>query len=704
MSRIQFFRHWVSFLKKSRIWVDIIGVLLSFFVFIYFSPPEVLNENPATGGDTGSHFWPLVTLVKEGLPNFQVRVWNPGNLGGEPHLTHYFPLPYFVMAFLSLFTTLGRAFNIGTILPLAAMPICIYFCFRGLRARFPIPLLATVAGISFLYNESFSMWGGNALSTLAGQFAHMYALCFFLLGIGSLAWEMGKKKFPWISVFMFAGVLLSHFYVALYLPVVFICFLFFERTQDFKTRLRTLAITAGLSNALSAWFVIPMLHNAKWNTAFGLKWSGAQLFNEAFPTIFWPFAFFTGAYLVYYLLMAFIKQPQIERENKLIVPLMTFLILVSVGYYFIFPPLGLVDVRIFPVLQMVLCFFGALAVGLLMNKYLAKVWVWFFTIPLALVGIWWGGQQIFNFPHWMKWNYSGWEAKNAYPDLVQLSKSIKGDFSQPRVVYENSELSNVAGTMRVFEMLPYFANRSTLESVYMQATILAPAAFYIQALASKTPSCPFPNYQCTSINLSQLEFYFPLMGVSDLILISEEAQAQASKLTFLQKQGDYGLWHHYHSTKPAPLVDVLRQPPQTIPSGNFKAEFYSWFLRYTGREPFLLVNDSKDTSKVFSAIASNEECHPTLEVDFSEMKLKTDCPGKFHYLKFAFHSTWKTSTKDELYLLSPGFIGIIPSQNEVHFKWGQHWLWTLSNTISWLTLLSIIAMTLKRFVPARRKS
>ncbi|MEZ0392158.1 MAG: hypothetical protein ACAH59_08090, partial [Pseudobdellovibrionaceae bacterium] len=574
--------------------------------------------------------------------------------------------------------------------------------FRGLKARFPIPILATVASLSFLYNESFSMWGGNSLSTLAGQFAHLYAFNFFLLAIGALQFELSRKRFPWISSFLLGAVLLSHFYVALYLPLVFLCFLFFEKTESFQARFKKLLL-AGLSAlGLAAWFVIPMLHNAKWNTAFGLKWSGAKLFQEAFPLIFWPFAFLAGLFCLLFLAFAFLKRDFIERETQLILPLLIFLILGSVIYYFIFPPLGLVDIRIFPALQMSLCFFAALAVGLFLNRMLPQTWVLFLTVFLVLIGLWWPFRQIHNFSPWMKWNYSGWQSKEAYSDLKNLSRDLQGSLSDPRVIYENSDLSNIAGSMRVFEMLPYFANRSTMESVYMQATILAPAAFYLQALISKTPSCPFPNYQCTGYNLSQLKFYMPLMGISQLILISPEVRNQAGRLDFLDFKDQYGIWYLYDSKIPTALVEVLREAPRFIPEKNFKSEFYNWFLAYTGQEPFLVVAPEKDQPRILQSVG-HQECHANVTVDFRQIKLTTDCPGRFHILKFAFHSTWKASTGDSLYLMSPGFIGFIPSQSEVTLTWGRHWLWTLSDLFSWLVLLSLLVIWAKSWMRNRRE-
>lgn len=702
MTKLKFFRQWIRFLLKARPVTDIIVVLMSLAVFFYYAPIEILGDQPATGGDTGSHYWPLVTLVKEALPNWQIRVWNPGNLGGEPHLTHYFPLPYLLMAFLSLFMPLATAFNVGTILPVAIFPLCVYACFRLWRIRFPIPALATVASLAFLYNESFSMWGGNALSTLAGQFAHLYAYCFFLIGLGAMGSAMADKRFPWLATFSFAAVLISHFYVALFLPVVYLCFLTFERTEGFTVRLKKLFLSGVGALLLSAWFVIPMLHNSKWNTAFGLKWSGSQLLQEAFPQLFWPFAVLVGLLLVVFGIRR-LRFQNPEREWQVLFPLVISTFLIGIGYYFVFPPLGLVDIRVLPTLQLFLCLLSAVLLGLGMRRFLASPWRWFWVIPLATITIFWTNQQIKNFPYWMKWNYSSWSAKGAYQDLKKLSDQVRGDFSQGRIIYENSDLSNTVGSMRVFEMLPYFANRSTYESVYMQATVLAPAAFYLQALISKTPSCPFPNYQCTSYSVPRVQGYLSLMGISDLILISDEVRSQANQASFLKNEGDFGLWHLYHSDLPAQLVDVMKTSPVWVSEKDFKATFYTWFLNYQPQTPFQVVAEQEDQTRILAAV-SNQECHPQVKVDFNQIELETDCVGKFHILKFAFHSTWKVSSGDELFLTSPGFIGLIPSTSKVTLTWGHHWLWTLSNAISWLAFAALLAVfSRQRFKSFQKK-
>ena len=220
----------------------------------------------------GSHFWPLYTLVNYGIPNFSLRTWNPGNLGGEPHLLHYFPLPYLMIAGLSTFVPLGMAFNFGTVFPIIALPICVYVCLRGLSLRFPMPLLGAVGSLLFVYNESYSMWGGNTLSTLAGQFAHGYALCFFLIGTALLSRSLsGACSLGWSGV-AFAAVSASHGYVALIVPFCYFVLVFFPVDPlacSFQERLRRGAVSAMYGVLLSLWCVVPMVSNAPWTTPYG---------------------------------------------------------------------------------------------------------------------------------------------------------------------------------------------------------------------------------------------------------------------------------------------------------------------------------------------------------------------------------------------------------------------------------------------------
>ncbi len=127
--------------KRAEWLVDGLSLAVLTGYILYQYSWLVLNPGPATGGDTGSHFWTLWSLVHHGISSGVLRPWNPGNMGGEPILLHYFPFSFLLMWVLALFVPIGMAFNLGTMLWAVFFPISMYACLRGTGNRFPIPIL-----------------------------------------------------------------------------------------------------------------------------------------------------------------------------------------------------------------------------------------------------------------------------------------------------------------------------------------------------------------------------------------------------------------------------------------------------------------------------------------------------------------------------------------------------------------------------------
>jgi len=689
-------------LKSLTRYLDfaLLGALL--FLFVRLCPKEILNALPATGGDTGSHFWPLQVLVEQGLPNFSVRSWNPGNLGGEPHFVHYFPLPYLLMALLSIVFPIGTSFNLGTYIPVLFFPLSAYFAARLMKLRWPTPILFSLAATYCVMNTGYNMWGGNILSTLAGQFAHLYALNFILLGVGAATYELRKGKRPLFTALFFSCVVISHSYIMLGIPLFVPAFLLLKSSRSRWEVFRFFLIAGCGTFLLSVWFLLPMLENAKWTTPFSMVWISKKLYREAFPALLDPILWAGSAGVL--LLCARRAWKELSALLIWLVPAVGYL-----GYYFIFPKLGLVDIRALPqsVLFMALASATAFGSGLRwLSPSLTAI-----LLPLIFgASIWPLREAAKEGEGWMRWNYSGWEAKKLNPERAGLSEELRGNFSEGRVAYEHSDLSRAAGTERVFEMLPYFASRATLESLYMQATILSLPVYFLQSEISRHPSCPFPELKCVHPTLKRARAHLNLLGVTDLILVDKDLLKQADASPWLKKKSSFTPWIHYQNLDNPKLVEVLNQSP-AISAGQFKKEFYDWFLVYNGTQRHLLsLNDSNIREpqtlpfQLEAATSDVSNCSPTVAVDFRGLSLKTDCPGKLHLLKFAFHSTWRASTGDDLFLLSPGYIGIIPSESEVRLTWGASKAWQISGYISLVSyVLAILCLGLRARPSLRSK-
>lgn len=680
--------------------IDLLGLLLVSAFLIFHLPVDVLNSLPATGGDMGSHFWPLYVLKNEGFAyllklldpryfgeqSLYLRLWNPGNLGGEPVLLHYFPLPFMVMAIMSFFMDLGTAFNIGTLLPIFTFPFCVYFCMRKMGFGFPTPLLTVALTLPYLYNESYSMFGGNTLSTLSGQFAHLYALCFLLLGLGCLVKSIKKDHISIAAICFFSATALSHAYVFIIVPVFFLSVLVFAKKRQIWPWLKILVMTGLVTLSLSLWFLWPMMDHHPWTTQVSMIFGTKALIETLTSTVFYPLYFLLLAWLVL-MVVAFILRQTRPFECK---PVLFWMIpaLAYFGLFFIFPKIGLADCRVIPQIMLFLCISISILYSFLNRMYVSKHIAFIFVLPTVLLMMWWTSNHISQFPYWTEWNYSGWQAKKYYPNLQKLYKRFSTGFSRPRIIFEHNLIHNATGTPRVFEMLPYFTSRATLEGLYAEANLLSPTSYYMQAKVSKAPSCPITRYICPRNGIDNLSAKLQLMGVGHIIILTDESKEKIRQADYLIEEEGYNPWTLYHLKNPPRLADPLYGSAALIkPEDGWKYTMNKWFDKYDGANQWQLVELGSRTKDFKRAIEESfqQDCDISVTVDFFGFDLETSCVGVPHVVKFAYHSSWRTSSNDPIYLMSPGLIGIIPSQNKIRFDFGQSFSWKIAALLSLLT-------------------
>lgn len=673
--------------------------LLALGFFFYVTPFTYLNTEQATGGDTGSHFYSLWVLLKYGL-----RAYSPGNLMGEPILLHYFPGPFMVMGFLSIFMPIGMAFNIGTILPVATLPFTAWVALRGLGYRMSTCFLALAALFVVQFHEANSMWGGNANSLLAGQFAHHYALNFLLLAIGALGWELRTGKKYYISAFLLSFVAVSHSYVYMFAPLVMLSFWLFRNEQTGHQRVVYLFKVGVISLLASAWFTIPQIANSSWVTRAPLTWVFARGGLEMIPL---ELAFLFGSLLLFLPFFAYQAGAK-KLELRLLLRETLFWLLPvlgCVGMFFVLPLIGLVDIRVVPQAHVFLALYTVVIIAMAFENWPRRD-RWIMTGAVCILFFVLTYREIANYPHWVRWNYSGWQAKDKFKEAQSVFDFLKGDFSQPRIANEHNADLGSTGSPRVFELMPYYARRATMESLYAEATHTAFITTDIQGRISKFPSCPIRNVPCPTLDTNSLVAKMKMIGLRDLILLTPEAIAAVTKSGPFEKVFSTELFKIYRLQEPVSLVDVLSDKPVWIGKSDWQESFRKWYTNYNKSQSPLLAADIESLSPTLFTnetmdIASN--CKPQLNVDFNYMELQTDCPGKWHIIKFTYHPAWSTDSGDKLYLISPGFMLISPSQKVVKFHFGSYWIWTLSNLVSIACFLAWLAFFGKSFF-ARFKS
>ena len=253
----------------------------------------ITRDSTPTGGDMGAHVWAPAYLRDSLLPHWQISGWTMDWYGGFPIYRFYMVVPALAIVALDTFLPYGVAFKFVAVSGLVSLPACCWAFGRLARFRYPIPELFAFAGLCFALNESYSIYGGNVLSTMAGEFSFSIAISLMMLGLGLLARGLQNGKLMAAAALVLALACLCHGIVLIYTAVAAVMIVgcrlggdlwFVARNGTVADRViakRRLLYVVGvgvLTIALSAFWVGPFLldHQYMTDMKYGFRPSGAH--------------------------------------------------------------------------------------------------------------------------------------------------------------------------------------------------------------------------------------------------------------------------------------------------------------------------------------------------------------------------------------------------------------------------------------------
>lgn len=675
--------------SRSERWADA-GVLAFVFLslLIRFPPSLLFSNTVAAGGDTTAHFYTGLYLKSHLLPRFQITGWTMANYAGFPLLQFYFPLPFLFIVALSWIMPMTVAFKIGTVLGVFVLPFAVYAMLRLLRFAFPVPVLGAVTVLSFLFIEANSYWGGNIPSTLAGEFSYSWSMSLAFVWLGSLYRGIESRKNAALNGVLLALVGFCHGY-----PLIFSGFasLFFLcRKESFGRNFWYLCKVHALAIALMALWFLPLVAFTPWTTAYNITLTIEEL-KDVLPQILWPFLGFAllGVWGVR------------NSAVRYILWMMGW----GVVLFLIGPALGIVDFRFLPFSQVGVCLLAAIGLGWITRNLRGK--------PLIVLAVFlavqlWIQPHLKTIPTWVRWNYSGLEVKPLWPQFKKVNELLKGKITDPRIVFEHSDRHDAVGTTRVWECLPVFANRATLEHSYMQASPNSPFVFYLQSEVSDQNSCPYPSYSCGRLDYERAKRHLDLFNVRELVVISDKAKNaldHTSGYHFKAAVDPYAVYEREgprHFVEPLAYEPVLWDGPEP-----WKEAAYTWFRSDAVNDVHLVfpVNASEKARFSLSTQRVVDTPHQRLEppsavereeLTDEEIRFETKAIGKPHLIKVSYHPNWKVEGADHIYLVSPAFMLVYPTQSHVRLYFGSTWPDKLGLALTLISLCLVVIPVFRR--------
>jgi hypothetical protein len=250
----------------SIVTLGAIGAVIAVVVWA-LDPSLLLSNSTITGGDTGAHFGTAAFLKSSLLPHGHLTGWFPGAYDGLPLYTFYFPLPDALAAAAGYVIPFNVAFKLMTILGSVTLPVAAWVFGRLAGMEHPRPAVLALATLPFLFDQSYTIYGGNLFSTLAGEYAFSLGLSLALVFLGAAIRGMRTGQMRLTAILLLATCVLCHVIAAMFAVagalVIFVVF------GPSWRRLRWMATVLGTGFLLVAWWAVPFIVQQGYSTTMG---------------------------------------------------------------------------------------------------------------------------------------------------------------------------------------------------------------------------------------------------------------------------------------------------------------------------------------------------------------------------------------------------------------------------------------------------
>jgi hypothetical protein len=583
---------WVETIKSMSTTAVVLGATL--IILSVLHPDLILRNSTPTGGDMGAHVWGPAYLRDVLLPHWRLTGWSMDWYAGLPAYRFYMVVPALAIVALDVVLPYGIAFKLIVVSGLIAFPWCAYFMGRITKLAYPLPELMVIGATFFLLDESFTIYGGNIASTMAGEFSHSISLAFSLLGLGLFSRGLDDGKYRgWAALFIALSAL-SHGIVLLFVFGGAALMLLLRLDRQ---RLKYGLVTLGCAVLLSAFWVVPFLggHAFMTDMKYGAEPGGGS-FNNMWEMYF-PLSTTWNVLLVVFSIAGFVGS--ILRRRHLGIWMGVYIAVLMVAVKVAqngIPVIGLLwNPRVLPfmfLLRYMLAAIGVYEVLTYIMRVIASergrsgkhvhtsAWgstvLWIFTVfSLVVIGVRFqalpGGKLVadasgtsyawgpLKFPAhrafsdgWARWNFEGYEGKTSYPEYYAIVQTMKELGQDPnhgcgRALWENNSDLNKYGTTMALMLLPYWTDTciGSMEGLFFEAAGTTPYHFLSAAALSKQSSNPVRELRYVNNDAARGVEHMEMLGIRYFMAYTPEAIAQANEQPELRLVASSGPWQVY---------------------------------------------------------------------------------------------------------------------------------------------------------------
>ena len=702
-----------------------IATVFPFAILLIFLRIDLilLNTLP-TGGDMGAHIVPTKFFVEELFYNFKISGWSNDWFAGYPAYYFYFPLPPSIVAILNIILPFNVSFKIMVLIALVLLVVSI-----EKLINFKIGTLSYIGfagGLLYLLTESFTIFGGNLASSLAGQYSFTYSLAFANLSIYYISNNLIKHSVIKGSAFLGLSLLSHIIPFLIYAPIFLIYFLSSKSINPEKLIGLLIFLFLTLRFSISLFLNLEFTTNMTYSPYTKIK----DLIKPdilPFAIAIFSYAIFTSGrnlkniflstemYLVFASTLLFFYGPEGTLWNGRLVPFFNLGLIILffkifeektdlliekikqkyliVLFYLIFTSFFIFNyVQKWQERYAITVYFVALIILLsfMITIYIPKYGLGITLIALVLSSV--------NFlPHWLNWNFTGYDQKDDWSDITNLYSGLN-QLEPGRIMWEPNSDLNKYGTPMVLMTIPMFTNHESIEGLYFDSSITTPFHFVTVSGLAESPSNPVGGLSYINGDFDKGVRYMKELGIDYFISYTESITDKAissNELENLFQSSPFTVFK-VNSNKVEVIESELisfTQPNlfNRISNSIFKRQEIDSFFVLSMKE-FKLDNKKRIIEGISSGEIQNLNNISHIESEIDNIKIsdtkitfQTKHPNRLHIVKVSYFPNWKIKNGLGPYRISPSFMAVIPHTNDVEIVFKNT---PIENAVS---LFSVIA-------------
>ena len=635
--------------------------------------------------DLGGHIVALRHLLETSLPSARLVDWAVHWFGGYPAFHFYFPLPALLIAAIAQLTPLEVAAKAIAVATPLLLLLGVARLARALGYGTLHVVMAQLGCLVFLSDTSHSLYGGNVISNVLGEYSYGLGLGFAVLYLSFVADHVRTGRRSMVALIVTLGA------AALCHSIPTVMAVAASTVALVRPGLRARIVLSWiLGFTLTAFWALPFLVRSSY------MGHSVWRYAPALSAVFSPALLLLLPWTLYGLL----RDSSPARAAHWLVPAMGLagLALYLAPHSLFLQERGLPFWYLSVITLAALGLASALQARLRAGRPIERAFlIGGVSVLVAAVVI----QGALVRGRALELLSAEAPDRQPYDALVATLRELPpGRLHWEDRPAKPALLGDVIALLRIPDLAPGIS--TTLGLLVESTHLLRPLAFVGRDIswdpavmaadpARAGPMAPDPRPEARVARLAEL-------GVNYLVTLSEAGHSFAGReagLPLLRHHADWRIWE----IPAAPLVEPVAMPVAAISRAQYHEAVTEWIYRGAlTKERAVVVDRELEAPKAGGGEVG------AVSRRARTVRFQTSAVGVPHLVRVPFFPNWRARGAEGPWLVAPGFMLVVPQQPAVELRFADTWVEHTGRALSLLTLLALPVLLLAGSRAERRRS